>query len=99
MRQSGSNGTNAQSAITIGRQRRDPDAGPYGLTQRDHAVGVSEPCTLTAALRDRILMASDYPHFDLEYPGTVHELTERRDITKKQKEKILSHNAKAFLHI
>lgn len=48
---------------------------------------------------DRILMASDYPHFDSEYPGTVRELKARTDITKKQKEKILSHNARAFLHM
>jgi len=46
---------------------------------------------------DRILMASDYPHFDSEYPGTVKELMERNDITQKQKEKILSHNAREFL--
>jgi len=48
---------------------------------------------------DRILMASDYPHFDSEYPGTVHELNERTDITNKQKEKILSENAKEFLRL
>src|SRR5579875_2049147 len=46
---------------------------------------------------DRILLASDYPHFDSEYPGTVRELRERTDITPLQKEKILTHNAVAFL--
>lgn len=48
---------------------------------------------------DRILMASDYPHFDSEYPGTVREIMERNDITKKQKEKILSENAREFLRV
>ena len=48
---------------------------------------------------DRVLMASDYPHFDSEYPGTVHELQARSDITAKQKQKILSENAKEFLRL
>jgi len=48
---------------------------------------------------DRVLMASDYPHFDSEYPGTVKELRERSDISDKQKQKILSENAKEFLRI
>jgi len=46
---------------------------------------------------DRILLASDYPHFDSEYPGTVKELHERTDISEKQKEKIVCHNAMEFL--
>ena len=48
---------------------------------------------------DRVLMASDYPHFDSEYPGTVHELKERTDISAKQKDKILYGNAREFLRI
>ena len=48
---------------------------------------------------DRVMMASDYPHFDSEYPGTVTELQERSDITDKQKQKILSENAKEFLRL
>ena len=48
---------------------------------------------------DRVLIASDYPHFDSEYPGTVHELKERADITDKQKQKILCENAKDFLRM
>ena len=46
---------------------------------------------------DRVLLASDYPHFDSEYPGTVHRLRERNDITEAQKEKILDHNPREFL--
>ncbi|MCH7631558.1 MAG: amidohydrolase family protein [Proteobacteria bacterium] len=45
---------------------------------------------------DRVLMASDYPHFDSEFPGTVKEIRERGDITDLQKEKILTENPKAF---
>lgn len=46
---------------------------------------------------DRILLASDYPHFDSEYPGTLKELRARTDLTPVQKEKIVSHNAVEFL--
>jgi predicted TIM-barrel fold metal-dependent hydrolase len=48
---------------------------------------------------DRVLLASDYPHFDSEYPGTVHELNERTDISDKQKQKILCENAQEFLRV
>jgi len=48
---------------------------------------------------DRVLMASDYPHFDSEFPGTVRELRERTDITARQKEKILTANPMALLRL
>jgi uncharacterized protein len=48
---------------------------------------------------DRVLLATDYPHFDSEYPGTVHELLARTDITQKQKDKIASANAREFLRL
>lgn len=46
---------------------------------------------------DRVLLASDYPHFDSEFPGTVKEMRERTDVTAAQKEKILTHNAVTLL--
>jgi hypothetical protein len=42
---------------------------------------------------DHILMATDYPHFDSEYPHTVAGIRARNDITQKQKDKILGENA------
>ena len=45
---------------------------------------------------DRILIATDHPHFD--YLGTLKEITGRSDITKK-KEKIVSHDAREFLRM
>jgi uncharacterized protein len=48
---------------------------------------------------DRVMMATDYPHFDSEYPGTLHELLARTDITQKQKDKITSANAREFLRL
>jgi predicted TIM-barrel fold metal-dependent hydrolase len=46
---------------------------------------------------DRILFASDYPHYDAEYPNTVPDLMGRNDITPVQKEMILCKNAEALL--
>ena len=51
------------------------------------------------SLSIRVLMATDYPHFDSEYPGTVNELRARGDISQLQKEKILTHNAEEFLRL
>ena len=39
-----------------------------------------------------VLMASDYPHFDSEFPNTVRKIRERDDITSRQKELILCQN-------
>jgi uncharacterized protein len=57
------------------------------------------PLALAEFNEDHVLVASDYPHFDSEYPGTIHELKERGDISPKQKEKILSINPKEFLRV
>jgi len=48
---------------------------------------------------DRILMASDYPHFDSEYPHTVSEIRKRKDLTQKQKDMVLGENAVRLLNI
>jgi len=48
---------------------------------------------------DRILMASDYPHFDSEYPHTVSSIRERKDLTARQKDKILGENAAHLLRL
>jgi uncharacterized protein len=48
---------------------------------------------------DHILMATDYPHFDSEYPDTVSKIQARSDLTPKQKEMVLGKNAEALLNI
>lgn len=45
----------------------------------------------------QVLFASDYPHFDSEYPNTVPDIKARTDLTAKQKEAILGKNAEALL--
>ena len=48
---------------------------------------------------DHILMATDYPHFDSEYPHTVSAIRARNDISAKQKDKILGGNAARLLNL
>jgi predicted TIM-barrel fold metal-dependent hydrolase len=48
---------------------------------------------------ERVCMASDYPHFDSEFPHTVSRLKERTDITAKQKDLILGENAARLLNL
>ena len=48
---------------------------------------------------DRILMATDYPHFDSEYPHTVETIRARKDLDERQKTKVLGGNAASLLGI
>lgn len=55
--------------------------------------------TLAELGEDHIFMASDYPHFDSEFPHTVSAIRERSDLTTRQKEKILGENAAQLLNL
>jgi predicted TIM-barrel fold metal-dependent hydrolase len=48
---------------------------------------------------DHILMATDYPHFDSEFPHTVSSIMAREDLTQRQKEKICGENAAQLLNL
>jgi predicted TIM-barrel fold metal-dependent hydrolase len=48
---------------------------------------------------DRICFATDYPHYDSEYPNTVRRIKQRTDITNRQKELILGGNAARLLNL
>jgi predicted TIM-barrel fold metal-dependent hydrolase len=54
---------------------------------------------ITELGEDRILMASDYPHFDSEFPHTVANIRARKDLTERQKDKILGENAARLLNL
>jgi predicted TIM-barrel fold metal-dependent hydrolase len=56
------------------------------------------PLALAEIGEDHVCMATDYPHFDSEFPDTVAELRARSDITERQKEKILGQNAARLLN-
>lgn len=45
---------------------------------------------------DKILFASDYPHWDGMFPRVVSTIRERKDVSEQAKEKILGENAKRF---
>ncbi len=48
---------------------------------------------------DHLMMATDYPHFDSEYPNTVTKLKGNSVLSPIQKEKILGRNAEALLAV
>ena len=45
---------------------------------------------------ENLLYASDYPHWDSEWPHTVDELITRQDLTESFKAKVLGQNASRF---
>jgi predicted TIM-barrel fold metal-dependent hydrolase len=48
---------------------------------------------------EHILMATDLPHFDSEYPNTVSTIQARTDLSARQKEMILGENAERLLNL
>ncbi len=48
---------------------------------------------------DKILYASDYPHWDADFPNTVTAIRDRTDLSKEAKRDILGGNAARFLKI
>jgi predicted TIM-barrel fold metal-dependent hydrolase len=61
------------------------------------------PDVLSLSLKElgaeHILMATDMPHFDSEFPHTVSTLQSREDLTSQQKELILGGNAQRILDL
>jgi predicted TIM-barrel fold metal-dependent hydrolase len=45
---------------------------------------------------DCMMYASDYPHWDMEWPNSVSQVVRRADLTEASKQKILAGNAKVF---
>jgi predicted TIM-barrel fold metal-dependent hydrolase len=54
------------------------------------------PLTIEIFGDECMMYASDYPHWDTEWPHTVSHVVRRKDISEKTKQKILAGNAKAF---
>jgi len=46
-----------------------------------------------------MMYASDYPHWDMEWPHSVSQVVWRKDISDTAKQKILADNAKAFYRL
>jgi predicted TIM-barrel fold metal-dependent hydrolase len=72
----------------------------YYIRKHCYVTCEVDECDLRYAVdhfsEDNVLLATDYPHFDAT-TGIVTALNARTDITTKQKEKIASHNAEAFV--
>ncbi len=43
-----------------------------------------------------VVYASDFPHWDAEYPSNIQHLSSREDLTASQRSKITSHNARTL---
>ena len=48
---------------------------------------------------EHIMMATDMPHFDSEFPHTVSTIQNRSDLTARQKDLILGENAQRILNL
>lgn len=48
---------------------------------------------------DKIMFASDYPHWDAMFPGSVAAISERDTLSDQAKRRILSENALRYLHL
>ena len=54
------------------------------------------PLTIEIFGDECMMYASDYPHWDTEWPHTVSHVVRREDISDKTKQRILADNARAF---
>ncbi len=52
-------------------------------------------CDRTAQL----LYASDYPHWDSDFPESTRSLTQRTDLSEEVKGRVLGENARAFYRL
>ena len=52
------------------------------------------PYVISVVGEDSIMYASDFPHWDAEYPASIDAMLDRDDLTEQAKRKILGENAK-----
>lgn len=48
---------------------------------------------------DKVLYASDFPHWDAEFPGSVAEIRENPKLSASARRQILGENARRFLQL
>ena len=59
----------------------------------------SLPYVLSQMGEDVLLYASDFPHWDSNYPHSVKKVVERQDISDRQKQKVLAENARHLYNL
>ena len=64
----------------------------FGVECEEHTI----PDGVRWGLEDTLLYSSDYPHWDADWPNTVHEVAERDDISDEVKRKMMHDNAVRF---
>jgi len=52
------------------------------------------PQALERVGENQIVYASDFPHWDHSFPGSIDEIRDRRDLTDTQKRKVLADNCR-----
>jgi predicted TIM-barrel fold metal-dependent hydrolase len=57
------------------------------------------PYVMSVVGEDAILYASDFPHWDAEYPQSIDHILAREDLTETAKRKFLGGNAKALYRL
>jgi uncharacterized protein len=57
------------------------------------------PQALRLVGESQIVYASDFPHWDHSYPGSIEEIRNRGDITENQKSKLLAENARRLYRL
>jgi predicted TIM-barrel fold metal-dependent hydrolase len=57
------------------------------------------PAVIQLLGEDVLLYASDYPHWDMDYPDSARELWERTDLSPQVRRKILGENARHLYHL
>ena len=57
------------------------------------------PQTLDLIGDDVVMYASDYPHWDCDYPGSLHAIQERPDLSDAQRQGLLYGAAERFYHL
>jgi hypothetical protein len=60
---------------------------------------VTESTEQVAKYQNQIGWASDFPHWDNSYPGSIDEIRDRGDISDAQKQKILADNCRRLYGI
>jgi uncharacterized protein len=59
----------------------------------------SVPAVASLVGGDRIMWASDYPHYDAEFPGAVKEMFERADMDQNLRAAVMATNADRFFRL